>query len=266
MKIILNEQEILNNIINNKTINNKSPLFDLRILAKYYFGRGMNKVQVRDSLEDFMKKKYKGFNSVKWSKRLDELVKRIEKTNYELFVLDNIIIFQDELITISNVNNKNLEKVLFVLLVYAKIYNKLNKNNLNWVNCDSKYIYSDCKLAVSVEKQCLQLHNLKEMGFINISNMVDCINIKLNYAKEDGNIAIIISDFRDFVYEYLRWKGEKIGYCQNENCNRLIILKSNKTKYCNMCAKEIEKENHKERNKQWYKRKKCNSDEIENAL
>jgi hypothetical protein len=46
----------------------------------------------------------------------------------------------------------------------------------------------------------------------------------------------------DFIYEYLRWKGEKIGNCEGENCGRLIVLRNNRQKYCHTCWKEKQKE------------------------
>lgn len=47
-------------------------------------------------------------------------------------------------------------------------------------------------------------------------------------------------------------KGSKL--CTK--CSKRISSKSPKTKYCPKCAKEIELENHRERNRKWYKNSK----------
>ena len=97
---------------------------------------------------------------------------------------------------------------------------------------------SDTKMAVSKIDQNLMINKLIDLKLLDFSKIVDCTNIRILFAKKNGEIAFEVKDFRDFVLEYLRWKGEKVGNCENESCGRLIVLKSNNQKYCKDCWKE----------------------------
>jgi hypothetical protein len=240
MKIILDEAKVVAKALNEGYCDSRKPTSTIRLLIKYYYGIGQDKTQVRDSIENFMKKNYKGFNEVKWQDLLDNMVTDLQKDKHELFVLHSVRISSNELDTIKNINNKRLEKLAFVLLVYAKIYNQMNNNQSNWVNSELKDIFSDTKMAVGTTEQAKMVHKLKELGLVDISKRVDCTNIKILYVHEN-DVIIEITDFRDFVYEYMRWNGEKIGSC--EECGTLINIKNNKIKYCRSCAKKIKLQN-----------------------
>ena len=116
-----------------------------------------------------MKENYENFNTVKWCKTLDKMVDYAKDKNNELFVLDEIIITKTELDIINNINNNRLENLAFVLLVYAKIYNKMNGNDSNWVNAELKDIFSDTKMAVKLIDQGKMIYKLKELNLVDIS-------------------------------------------------------------------------------------------------
>lgn len=236
MKIILNEKEIVDKAIKDGYYDNKKPTSTIKLLIKYFYGIGQDRLQVRSSIEDFMKKNFKGFNEVKWQKILDDMVKDLQKEKHELFVLDSIKISSNELVKIKDINNLRLEKLAFVLLIYAKIYNQMNKNDSNWVNSELKDIYSDTKMAVSSTEQGKMIYKLGELELVEVSRRVNCTNIKVLFVDEN-DVVIEISDFRDFILEYLRYTGDKIGNCID--CDKLIKITNGKNKYCNECYKKI---------------------------
>ena len=238
MKIVLNEKELLSKSLKSGHID-KKPSITIRILAKHFFNIGQNKEQVIDSIDSFMEKHQKGYNYMDWHRVIKGIVNKIDKLEKIEFIdINNIIIYLDELEVIKNINNLRLEKLAFVLLVYSKIYNQLNKNDTNWVNSSLSDIFSDTKMAVSKKDQNLMINKLIDLKLLDVSKIVDCTNIKILFAKNNGEIAFEVKDFRDFVLEYLRWKGEKVGNCEGENCGRLIAIRSNSQKYCKDCWKE----------------------------
>jgi len=259
MRLILNEKEVLKNSLENGYVDNKKPTNTIKLLAKHYLSINMNKKQAIYSINDFFTKYYKGYNSVQWIDTIEKIVKSIHKSkDYELFVVDKIEITNNELETIKKINNGRLEKLAFTLLVYAKIYNKLNKNNTNWINEEHKYIFSDAKVVVKIEEQGKMIHKLGELGLVEVSRKVDCTNIKINFADENSDVGIEITDFRDFVYLYLKWKGENIGFC--EECNVPIRITNGNLKYCKSCAKKMQRAWDRE-----YQRKKYNSRVADNS-
>jgi hypothetical protein len=242
MKLILNEKLVLDKALKEGIYDKKKPTNTIRLLIKHFYIIGQNKDQAMASVEDFMTKNFEGYNQVKWQKLLNKMIKDLQNNIGELFVVNNIKISSNELNAIKSINNNRMEKLAFVLLVYAKIYNQMNGNQSNWINSELKDIFSDTKMAIGSTEQGKMIHKLKELGLLDISKRVDCTNIKILFVDEN-DVTIEINDFRDFVYEYLRWNGEKIINC--ENCNILVLQTNNKTKYCKACAKEVKNEQNK---------------------
>ena len=242
MKIILNEKEILDKSLEQGYIDNK-PSITIKLLAKHFFSIGQNKNQVIDSIDNFMEKYQKNYNFMDWQKVIKRIVNKTSKLeSFEFVNITSVEIYQEELEEIKKIDNLRLEKLAFVLLVYSKIYNQMNKNEKNWVNSSIGDIFSDTKMAVSKKNQCLMINKLSDMKLLEVSKKVDCTNIKVLFTKYEGNKKIDITDFRDFIYEYLRWNGEKIGVCEGENCGRLIKITNNRQKYCPICWKERHQE------------------------
>lgn len=239
MKLILNEKSLLYELLVSGYIDTNKPSNTIRILAKHYLSIGMNKRQTTESINVFFEKHYDGYNSVSWNKTIEGIINTIIKNkDYKLVDIDNVSISEDEIIKIKELNNLKLEKLMFVLLVYSKIYNQINGNGSNWVNEQHKYIFSDAKITVKIEDQGKLIHQLSELGYVEISKMVDCTNMKVNMNFENSiDIAIKITDFRNFVYEYLRYL-EPNKYTNCNECGLLIKCTNNKIKYCKECARE----------------------------
>lgn len=102
-----------------------------------------------------------------------------------------------------------------------------------------------------IKEEILKINN-------NIIYVTDVL-IKYLYSKKKNNKKITLWEcFGDIILENLKnnlTKGFKKQAIECERCGKLIEKTSERTKYCSTCAKEIEKENHKKRNKKWYKNK-----------
>jgi len=246
MKILLNEKLMLEKSLNEGYIDKKITS-TIKLLAKHYFSIGQSKEQVINSIENFMDKNYHNFNIADWQNTIEKSVKYVSKyKTFELLDINNVEIYKEELEVIESINNLRLEKLAFVLLVYSKIYNQMNKNDSNWVNSSLRDIFSDTKMAVGTKEQGLMINKLGDMGLVEVSKKVDCTNIKVLFTKSNGDITIEITDFRDFVLEYLKYKGENIIYC--EKCNIPLSPSNNKNIYCKECAKKVKNE----QNKKYY--------------
>lgn len=240
MRIVLNEKKIVDDALKYGVIDNKKPTTTIRLLIKHFYSQGKDKNEVKSLIEDFMKKNYEGFNIVKWNKKLDSMVRKNENQNYNLFIVKDVLISKNEIKTISNIQNYRLEKIAFVLLVYAKIYNQMNNNDSNWVNSELKDIFRDAKIAINLNSQAKMIHKLKELNLVDISIKVDCTNIKVLFADNDikeEDILIKVNNFKNFIYEYCKLKNENIINCVE--CGCLIKRTNSRKKYCKECAKEI---------------------------
>lgn len=256
MRLILNESELLTSSLNNGYVDNKKPSNTIRILVKHFLSIGMNKEQTYESINKFLVENYKEYNSVNWYKIIKGIINKIYKSkNYQMFDVKPIKITESEINKIKILNDIKLEKLAFVLLVYAKIYNQMNNNDSNWVNEHHRHIFSDAKIAVTKNEQGKMIHTLKEKGYVDVSVMVDCTNIKVNYIENDSEIAITISDFRNFVYEYLKYFSPD-KYIQCTECNKLIKPTNNRQIYCGECWEEKERKLRVIINKRYYEKNK----------
>jgi len=241
MKIVLNEKQMLGKSLNDGYIDKKTTK-TIKLLAKHYFSIGQNNEQVINSIENFMDKNYHNFNIADWQNTIKRSVQYVSKyKSFDLLNINKVEIYKEELEIIKNIDNLRLEKLSFVLLVYSKIYNQMNRNNSNWVNASLRDIFSDTKMAIGKKDQGLMINKLGEMGLIETSKKVDCTNIKILLTKNEGDITFEVTEFRDIVFYYLKWIGENIGVCEGEKCGRLI-KNYNSRKYCPECAKEIKRE------------------------
>ena len=93
-------------------------------------------------------------------------------------------------------------------------------------------------------------HTLYKEGAISTGNRIDRVSIKVNYAYEDSEEAIVITDFDGCIHYWLMYKGEKWKRC--EECGKWIKLPcaNSNIKYCKPCASFIKQEQDNERYKQ----------------
>lgn len=252
MRLILNEKKMLDKSLSEGYVDDKKPSNTIRILAKHYLSIGMNKAQIFETIDSFLIKNYEGYNTVKWGRTINRIINALcRKDDHSLLNINSIQITKNEILKIKEINNFRLEKLAFVLLVYAKIYNKMNKNDSNWVNEQHKYIFSDAKIRVTKKEQGIMIYKLKELGYVDVPMMVDSTNIKVNFVDNDSESIIEVTDFRNFVYEYFMY-FEIEKYMRCVKCNKLIKLSNNKLKYCLECAREVKLENDRRIQKERY--------------
>lgn len=250
MRLALNERKVLYDSLKNGYIDLKKPLNTIRILAKYYFSIGVKKSEVFKNICNFFEK-----NNFQYNKLIDIIEKTIEKINrskdFSLTNIEYIGITEKELKKIKELPYIQYEKLAFAFLVYAKIYNIINKSDNNWVNEEHKYIFSDAKVNLNITEQGEMINKLCELGYFTSTKIVDKFNIKVNYIDDTPNpeYLIKIRDFRNYVYEYLKWKGTKVESCHI--CGILFLYAINKV-YCKSCYKENQRKAKREFARKYY--------------
>ena len=156
-----------------------------------------------------------------------------------------ITIYAEEIDAIKALNDKNLEQVAFVLLVYCKWL-----NNLKWFNMSKADIFREAKLGNlnSCSQQAL-LSKLIKLEYLKSDVMKDnrkyyksCGKVQqmwsINYLVQDGEIAFVINDYNNFIYKYLNYVYG--GYFMCAKCGKIFKRSSNSQKYCKGCAKKKE--------------------------
>ena len=238
--VILKETDILKNALNGEM--EKKPMSTLRILAKYYFNNGDTKEEVEDKLNKYMKENYKSYSPSKWKDLISQLVKSVEKyKTYKMIDVDGVNITENEWFSIIALNNKQLEKLAFILLVYCKINKIKNPTCDNKINNTFTDILKEASVGSKLDnmQQRLLFNELYKLNYISIGMSCNSTSIKINYIEEnEDNIKFTIDNFENVITYYEEYKNGK-KYIECECCKKRVVQKTHNVKYCPKCAKEI---------------------------
>lgn len=244
--VTLNESEIIDKALKGDYDSNKI-IVVINLLIKYYFKQGVeDKLILSEKILDFLKANYKNYKRAKWETTINKKVSRYlnlikrKKIEVEITDIKSIGITKDELGKIKELNDIKLEKIAFVMLIYAKISNIMINKEDGWINISYSMICKEARIYLnSIEK--LKLFNkLYEKEYIEQRKKNDKTNIKVNYINNNSDIEIVIEDFNNVIDYYILWGNKDMIRCIN--CGKPTKKKNNKTIYCTKCAKEIKKE------------------------
>ena len=258
--LILNETEIVNNILEGKEKLPSNSGKIIRIIIKNMILKNKNNEEIENIVINILEHTYgNNFNKAYWKKIIASMIKDLKSKNIKMIDIDNIKIYKEELETIKSLEDLKTEKIAFVLLVYAKINNIVNKFSDGKINIPITNILKESLLRCGNESKML-MSNLYKLKYIKQSNTCDNTSLKINYLNEQGELAFIIDDLRDYqpITWYLEYR-QGIKYKKCEKCGKRFEVKSNKNtsqKKCFTSQKKYEKENKREINKKYYDKNK----------
>ena len=246
---MVNERKYIEDMIANKSINEKRPGKDIYLLIKYIYEQNpnLNKEELLNETKRYLMDIVNDEKAIKrWNVSIKEYIDIFFgniKGFKGLSSVESVTITENELNKIRELKNKKLEYTAFALLVYLKIKNEIDKKGENEFipsnEEDVKIMRKISGLKVSVNVFAGLMKELQDIGYTvnGISAKVVC---KLNYVDYNSETAIEIKAFAiediHLYYEQLE-KGGRLVYCQE--CGKLVLSKSaTKTeKYCSKCRK-----------------------------
>lgn len=228
--IIFDEKKYAEKLIKKGFVTKNKNVYELHILAKYYFSEGNDDIKVKELLINFCEKYIEHFNMDEWYKIINNTVNSAKKN--KLIKNKEIYITEKELLCIKGLEKTNEQKVAFTLLVLYKFY------DYKKFEVSIEDLYRLCKLNINSKTKLGILQSLTAKELVDIT-----MGGKrwAKFADKKDIPVITIRNFDDFIYEYLRYIGDE-KYSSCEECNRAIKLTSNRKKYCSDCWKEKEKE------------------------
>lgn len=251
MAIVLNEYEWAEKMIADRKLG-KKPGETLSRVAKYYFERRYSKREVRKMLDEFLIQCDPDASLVAWSDTLDKITKSAAK--YPIIQIDYICITSGELEWIAAIESKQLRRLAFTLLCVSKYRNIVSPNNNNWINTEEKEIFRMANINVSSNQQDLMYGDLIRGGYIRQSKRIDNLNVQMLTPETSDDIGVLVKDFRNLGYQYLKYCGEPYFECEKcgitvrereYTANRSLQRSrrnrdsGRKHKYCPTCAAEI---------------------------
>lgn len=240
--VILRESDIL--IRANSGEFEKKTIDTLRILIKHYLDKGKSVEEAINEINLFMENNYQNYKPSKWSELIENTVKIIHKTgNYKLIDIDSIEIYESEWENILALEDRQLEKLAFVLLVYQKINEIKNPNSNGWINNTLTDIFKEAAITntFNTKEKKLLLNKLYKLKYIKQKNTVDATSLQINFRElENKKIKFKVNNL-NYVITYFYQYRDGVDYISCCNCNKRIIKKNNRIKYCGVCAKIINK-------------------------
>lgn len=251
LNVILNESEIIKNALEGKYENDKL-MITLNLLIKYYYINGMeDKLKLREQILNFLKNNYKQYKRAKWedtiTKSVDKFLTTVKKNKIEvkIFDINKVKITKGELEKIKELDDIKLEKIAFIMLIYAKISNIMMNSNDGWINKSCSIICKEAKVNLKGTEKEKIFNELYVKGYIEQRKHNAKTNMRVCYIDDISEVELVINDFSNVVYSYILWKNEDMTRC--DVCKKPIKVTNNKIKYCKSCAKEIERNNWAER-------------------
>ena len=255
--LILNEEKYAKELYDGKNTEVKSAMAKIRYVTRYLIhSEGKTDDATYKSTIEWMKKHHDNFDESCYSNLISDAIKKANQ--YPFYIIDNIKITQSELDIISSLDNLRAEKVLFVLLCMAKQQRMSN----GFTNGLVKYSITElCKLArvsVPADDREYILYEIVQRGLLGYpkKNNTQCLIVNF-IDQNDVVLELDEVDCQELAYAYLNWKNNGKGYTKCQRCHRLMRQSKTKPKkYCEVCAKEVEKENVRERVRRY--RERCN--------
>lgn len=243
MTIVLNEHEWAEEMISSGSLG-KKPIETLCRVARYYIDEGMSKQDTKKYLTAFIIKCDPSAAIPKWNDAIDRSIAFAMK--HEAIMLDGVVVTKKELKEIDKLQGKQVRRLAFTLLCLAKYWNAVNKNGDSWVNNKDSDIMKMANIRTSTKRQSAMYHSLNEAGLIRFSRRVDNTNVQVCFV-DDGDRALMVTDFRNLGYQYLMYHGEPYFVCSN--CGITARVDKAPTggrppKYCRECAAQISMRQH----------------------
>lgn len=241
--LILNEEKYAKDLYDGENQDIKSIMAKIRYITRYLVHSKLRSDDdaYKETVE-WLKQHHNNFDESSYSNVISDAIKAAEK--YPFYIIDSIKVTQSELETISSLNNLRAEKILFVLLCMAKQQSMAN----GFTNGLVKYSITDlCKAArvsVPADDREYILYEIVQSGLLGYpkKNNTQCLIV--NFINTDEVFLELDEiDCQELAYVYLNWKNGNKGYTRCQRCHRW--MKQSKTKpkkYCEECAKEVQKE------------------------
>lgn len=241
--LILNEEKYAKDLYDGKNQDVKAIMAKIRYITRYliHSEKKNNDEVYRDTVQ-WLRKYHSNFDESSYSNVISDAVKGA--TKYPFYIIDNIKITRSELDIISSLGNLRAEKMLFVLLCMAKQQSMSNGFTNGLVKYSMTDLCKDARVSVPADDREYILYEIVKNGLLDYpkKNNTQCLIV--NFINTDEVVLELDeTDCQELAYIYLNWKNNGVGYTKCQRCHRL--MKQSKTKpkkYCEECAKEVQKE------------------------
>ncbi len=241
--IVLDELHYAENLIKNGPESNYPKLKDIIILGKYYKFQGKETREIRLLLEKYCYKIDKNWNRVLSGWKIIKSLNTVKL--YCLRTTFPVVVTKTEVETIKQWKDYNYQKILFVLIVIAKIFKYSDtriKSNTKVKGINEFFVNESMSSVVKISRISLRKANRNKMFHeffdAGILDGTTYDSLKIKCIVENSEPEIIVTDFENIVLHWARYCGERIAGCK---CGKLFLQRTNMQKMCRSCWQEERK-------------------------
>ncbi len=170
-----------------------------------------------------------------WNLRVEQALAASSKR--EPFDVREIPIFDSEMSAIATLQDKNLEKLMFGILVYSK--NRYLKTGKEFISLDLKELFQTCRIPCYKGERSGFINRLIQCGMLFYkcgANFI--VSPTITNFENNGRIVANITDSRELGYQYRKLRYFDDSYSKCIRCGKLIKQNANHTRsYCSECSK-----------------------------
>ena len=243
--LIFDEKKYAENLLKNKEFKTyRQKDIERYVLIRYLYFIGMEEEEIKKQLAKFPFTGCEYLDKVEvdyiYDKILQKALSRPLVTGIEVDIYD------EEMEIIENIEDINVKKLLFILLVYYKwacqqSYLKFfsRYNNVDMVITNDIDVWKNAGIMNLRTSERYKLCNkLIEKGLYVEDNFKANNYFYLPFCQKSGKIAIKITNYDNILGELFYFE-DKNHYKRCSNCGVVITKTRSPKKYCSSCAKEI---------------------------
>lgn len=226
---------------------------EVGLIVRYLINE--KKITIREDIVNEVKKilsdKMSDYLEWEWDDRIEKIVANEIKNQTPLSNIDSVPIMEEDIIEIRELKNSYQRKLLFTLLMYARLFSLKKGEDREWIGSKQEEIFKSANLdKLSVVNQDYVVADLIELGKISYDFKVDGLGIKVNHLHNNGKKILSLTSFENlgnFIEDYINitYNGHKV--CTVCKKTYKPKAKDYSSMYCEKCKKIKEKEKTKER-------------------
>ena len=235
---IFNERAHIEEIINSGSVDSVNINKTIKKLARYnFYVLNQNEAESYDSIVQYMNKNYEDFCEIGSFEDINGCIRDANKSAWK--DVEQVVITNKELETISALNDIRQEKLAFVLLADAKYDNAFKQKHINLSYLNNSDLYRFARVTMPIKDRSMFLHFLYENNLVEININPTTTHKKLLYVDEnDNDVGLVLTEnnYKELAFTYMHWKNGG-GYKECKTCGRLFRTKEAGNQiYCKKCA------------------------------
>lgn len=250
--LIFDEKKYAQNLIKNREFQTyRQKDIERYILIRYLSSEGMSYEEIKKELGNFPLVGCEYLDKKEVDLIYNKIVERA--LAYPLVTNIKVVIYKSEIDVINKLEDKNAQRLLFMLLVYYKwavnqpylfFFSRYNNTKMVITNDMDIWKYAGL-MKLRVAERYKLCNKLIIDGLYVEDNFKSNNYFYLPFSVEDGEEAIVIDNYDNIIGE-LDYYNDKDNYKRCSECGVVINKTRSPKKYCDNCAKIIKNKKNKE--------------------